>query len=410
MRKPSVLIIFLTVFIDLLGFGIVIPLLQLYGKAFQANRWELALIMCSYSFMQFIFGPLLGRFSDRVGRRPILLLSTAASTVSYAFFAYGSTLEGGRALLVILISRAIAGICGANITVAQAYIADITPPADRSKKMGLIGMAFGLGFVFGPLIGAAARTWFGLSGPGWVAAAFCATNFILAFFILPESLKPGSEHASQRPHLDQWLHTLRLPKVGLLIDLFFLATFCFTCFETTIGLLICQKFQLDVESKKAIQWQGYLFAYAGIVGALVQGGATGRLVKAMGEPRLIAMNLFLVGISLAALPFFSGWPLLLVLLSLLSVGSSLIRPPVFGMLSNLTSAHEQGVTIGVAQSMGALARILGPLTVIPLFYYSASLPYLICAGLSFLTGLIAWQRLSRNYVSPASVELPEAPA
>src|SRR5580692_10912655 len=113
MRKPSVLIIFLTVFIDLLGFGIVIPLLQLYGKAFQANRWELALIMCSYSFMQFIFGPLLGRFSDRVGRRPILLLSTAASTVSYAFFAYGSTLEGGRALLVILISRAIAGICGA---------------------------------------------------------------------------------------------------------------------------------------------------------------------------------------------------------------------------------------------------------------------------------------------------------
>src|SRR5581483_7249691 len=225
MRKPSVGIIFLTVFIDLIGFGIVIPLLPIYGKAFHANRWELASIMSIFSFMQFIFGPLLGRLSDRIGRRPVLLTSTAGAAISYCIFAYGSGLTGNTALLLLFISRAFAGLCGANITVAQAYIADITPPAERSKKMGLIGMAFGLGFIFGPLVGAQARKWFGLMGPGWVAAALCALNFILAFAILPESRKPSSEHAAGRPHLDQWLHTMRLPKVGLLIDVFFLATF-----------------------------------------------------------------------------------------------------------------------------------------------------------------------------------------
>lgn len=409
MRKPSVLIIFLTVFIDLVGFGIVIPLLPLYGKAFQANWWELTLVMCIFSVMQFIFSPLLGRLSDRVGRRPILLLSTAASAVSYAGFAYGSTLEGNTALLVIFISRAVAGLCGANITVAQAYIADISKPEERSKKMGYIGMAFGLGFVFGPLIGAAARTWFGMAGPGWAAATFCAVNFVLAFFILPESRKPNSEYAPQRPHLDQWFHTLRLPKVGLLIDVFFLATFCFTCFETTIGYLICQKFFIRPESEQAGQWQSYLFAYAGVVGALVQGGATGRLVKVMGEPKLIAMNLFLVAISLAILPFFTGWTILLILLALLAIGSGLMRPPIFGMISNLTSANEQGVTSGVAQSMGALARIFGPMTLIPLYYYKPALPYLICSVLAFFTGLIAWHRLSKNY-TPTRVEVEAPPA
>ncbi len=408
MRKPSVGIIFLTVFIDLIGFGIVIPLLPIYGKAFHAKSWELALLMSVFSFMQFIFGPLLGRLSDRIGRRPVLLFSTAGAAISYAIFAYGSGLTDNTALLVLFISRAFAGLCGANITVAQAYIADITPPADRSRKMGLIGMAFGLGFIFGPLVGAQARTWFGLTGPGWAAAALCSVNFLLAFAILPESWKPSSEHAARRPHLDQWFHTMRLPKVGLLIDVFFLATFCFTCFETTIGLLICQKFQIAVESKQAATYQSYLFAYAGVVGALVQGGATGRLVKAMGEPKLIALSLFLVAISLAALPFTNGWPLLLVLLAILSIGANLTRPPVFGMLSNLTSAHEQGVTIGVAQSMGALARILGPMTVIPLFYHDPRFPYAICAVLALITGILAWQRLSRNYapaMAPAATGL-----
>jgi multidrug resistance protein len=410
MRKPSVGIIFLTVFIDLIGFGIVIPLLPIYGKTFAASGLELGLLLSIFSLMQFVFGPLLGRLSDRIGRRPVLLLSTAGAAISYAIFAIGSGFHGQTALMVLFISRAFAGICGANITVAQAYIADITPPAERSRKMGLIGMAFGLGFIFGPLVGALARTWLGMTGPGWVAAAFCAANFLLAFAILPESWKPSSEHVARRPHLDQWFHTMTLPKVGLLIDVFFLATFAFTCFETTIGLLICQKFNIDVESAQASKLQGYLFAYAGIIGAFVQGGATGRLVKAMGEPKLIATSLLLAAVGLGLMPFTAGWTSLLLLLAVLSIGTSLTRPPVFGMISNLTSAHEQGVTIGVAQSMGALARILGPVSMVPLFYKIPWLPYVICAAVCLFTGLIAWQRLSKGYERPPVVTPPKVEA
>src|SRR5579884_3534247 len=162
MRKPSVGIIFLTVFLDLIGFGLVIPLLPIYAKDFNATGWEIGAVMSAYSFMQFIFAPYLGRLSDRIGRRPVLLLSTAGACISYGIFAFGSGLEGHTALLVIFLSRAFAGLCGANITVAQAYIADITPPEERSKKMGLIGMAFGLGFVLGPLLGVLGRSQLGI--------------------------------------------------------------------------------------------------------------------------------------------------------------------------------------------------------------------------------------------------------
>jgi MFS transporter, DHA1 family, tetracycline resistance protein len=397
MRKPSVLIIFLTVFIDLIGFGIVIPLLPIYAKNFQASGWEIGALMATFSAMQFIFAPRLGRLSDRIGRRPVLLLSTAGAAVSYALFAYGSGLSGHSALLLLFVSRAFAGICGGNIGVAQAYIADITPPAERSKKMGLIGMAFGLGFIFGPPLGGFAREHFGPGGPGWVAASLCAANFLFALTSLPESWKPGAEHVAPRPQFAQWLHTMSRPKVGLLIGIFFLATFCFTCFETTLGLLIFQKFNIDPESKRGVKLVTNLFMYAGIVGALVQGGATGRLVKAMGEPKLVAVSLFLVAISLGPLPFANNWSMILLFLGLLSIGSSMTRPPVFGMISHLTNPQEQGTTIGVAQSAGALARIFGPMFSASLFFKIPYLPYVICACLAFLTGILAWQRLTRHY-------------
>jgi DHA1 family tetracycline resistance protein-like MFS transporter len=407
MRKPSVLIVFLTVFIDLVGFGMVIPLLPIYAKVFNATGWELGAIASAFSLMQFVFGPLLGRLSDRIGRRPVLLLSTAGAAISYVIFAYGSGLEGRAALWVLFISRAFAGLCGANITVAQAYIADITPPADRSKKMGLIGMAFGLGFIFGPALGGFSRQHFGLSGPGWVAASLCAANFLLALAILPESWKPTSEHAAQRPHFDQWLHTMGRPKVGLLITVFFLATFCFTCFEVTLGLLVFQKFSVDPEKPEGVKLVTNLFIYAGLIGALVQGGATGRLVKLMGEPKLVALSMFLVALSLGPMPFANSWPLLYLLLAVLSIGSSLTRPPVFGMISNLTPAHEQGVTIGVAQSAGSLARIVGPMFAALLFTHIAWLPYVICAAVSFLTGILVWQRLTKDFEPALAVSVPK---
>src|SRR3954469_1835256 len=206
MRKPSVLVVFLTVFIDLIGFGIVLPLLPLYNRDLGAPGWLIGVIQASFSAMQFLFAPSWGRLSDRIGRRPVLLVSTAGAAASYLLFAYGCGLaDKNAALWVLLASRILAGICGANITVAQAYIADITPPEERSKKMGLIGMGFGLGFVCGPPLGALGIQLLGFRGPGLLAAGLCTFNFLLALRILPESWKPNSEHVATRPHLEQWM-------------------------------------------------------------------------------------------------------------------------------------------------------------------------------------------------------------
>ena len=424
MRKPSVLVVFLTVFIDLVGFGIVLPLLPIYSRNFGASGLVIGAIMASFSAMQFLFAPVWGRWSDRVGRRPVLLISTAGAALSYALFAWGSGVEQSFALWVLLASRVCAGICGANITVAQAYIADVTPPEQRSKKMGLIGMAFGLGFIFGPALGGFSIDHFGVTGPGWVAAGLCAANFILAWFILPESWKPGADRAAARPHFAQWSHTLGQPKIGLLIGVFFLATFCFTCFETTLGLVVGENFHLDARRAEDAKIIGYLFAYCGLVGALVQGGAIGRLVKKWGEPRLIAVSLVLVGLALAPIPFIHGaavtgfgglftgaglpWLALLAVLGVLSIGSSLTRPPVFGLISMLTPAHEQGATLGVAQSAGSLARILGPIFAGGFFQFHPSLPYLVCGGISLLAAVIAWQYLAKPEPAPISAKTQEA--
>ncbi|HEY9509065.1 MAG TPA: MFS transporter, partial [Verrucomicrobiae bacterium] len=199
-RRPSVLIIFLTVFIDLIGFGMVVPLLPIYSKHYGASGLMIGVIGASFSAMQFIFSPIWGRLSDRYGRRPILLISSAGAAISYVLFALASGMENyATAIWMLLFSRSFAGICGGNITVAQAYIADITPPQDRSKRMGLIGMAFGLGFIFGPVISGIGLKHLGNTGPGWLAAGLCAANFLLALFILAESRKPNSEHAKPRP-------------------------------------------------------------------------------------------------------------------------------------------------------------------------------------------------------------------
>src|ERR1035438_7009478 len=300
-RKPSLLVVFLTVFIDLIGFGIVVPLVPIFSRHYGASGWVIGAIIPSFSAMQFVFSPIWGRLSDRHGRRPILLISTAGAALSYVLFAIGSGFENhAAALWALLVARAFAGICGANITVAQAYIADITPPENRSKRMALIGVAFGLGFIFGPAIGGIAMILFGKTGPGWTAAALCAANFILAFCILAESLKPDSSHATRRPHFAQWGHTLAQPKIGLLILIFFLATFAFSCFESTLPLLVSDNFQLGITVDAAVPAATVvsLFVFCGLIGAFIQGGAIGRLVKIFGEPKLIAISLVLTGVSL----------------------------------------------------------------------------------------------------------------
>ncbi len=398
-RKPSLLVIFLSVFIDLIGFGIVLPLLPGYAEDnfrpdFSAKGLVIGGIIASFSAMQFLFAPAWGKLSDRIGRRPVMLTSNLGAAGSYALFAVACGMSGTAGLWMILVSRIFAGICGANLSVASAYIADITPPEKRSARMGLIGMAFGFGFIFGPALGAfSIEIFHSKQAPGWVAAGFCAANFILGWFILGESRKPNSEHVIARPKMNQWSHTLAQPKLGLLIVIFFLATFCFTCFESTFPLLA--KHEFGFGEKGFNNRIGYLFTYAGFIAALIQ-GVIGKLVKKLGEQNLIFSSLIIFAIGLAGLPFAKTLPEILVVLALLAIGSGLNRPPVFGMISLNSSPHEQGANLGVAQSFGALARILGPIFASTLFFVKPSLPYLICGAIALLTSFFAWNFLCKN--------------
>lgn len=424
MRRPALGIIWLTVFLDLVGFGIVVPLVPLYGREWGAHGFMLGLIIASFSALQFLCAPVWGRWSDRLGRRPVLLLSTAGAALSYAMFALSSGVsDRTTALWLLAASRAFAGACGGNITVAQAYIADITPPEQRSRRMGLIGMAFGLGFIFGPVLGGLSLKWWGLSGPGWLAAVLCTLNFLLALAILGESRRPGTIPQETRPHWAQYLHTLRTPRVGLLVMVFFLATFAFSCFESTLPLVVSDNFALDLtHDGRAAATVVYLFAYCGILGALLQGTAVGRLVAWLGEVRLVVGSLVCTACSLAVLPFIhgkgllswstlwgphgGGWWALLGALGLLSLGSSLTRPPLFGLLSNLTRESERGATFGVAQSMGSLARILGPVFANTTLHYLPPLPYLTCAALLLGTAAV----LGRSWRMPVAGALQATPA
>lgn len=410
MKAPTLAALFLTVFVDLIGFGIVLPLLPTYAQSFGASGLMVGGLMASYSATQFLFGPIWGAWSDRVGRRPVLLLSIFGNVVSYSLFAVASTLEGQLALGLILASRISAGICGANLTVAQAYIADITPPESRSKRMGLIGMAFGLGFIIGPVIAVVGQRLMGKVGPGVLAASLCLVNLGLTYFRLPESWKPNE---TPPPTRNRWQHGRRIlaqPDVAFLIAVFFLATFGFTCFETTLGLLVARNFGLD--DATASSTNAILFSFAGIIGAFIQGGPIGRLVKRLGEARLIALSLMIFAVGLAPMPWIRGhgpltwstltaaiggsWWLVLLFVGLIAVGSGLTRPPLFGLISLLTVPSEQGATIGIAQSVGSLARILGPVFAGAFFDQSPGLPYGLCAVVAFGTGLAAWRRLVGN--------------
>ena len=396
MKKPSLLIIFLTVFIDLVGFGIVLPLLPIYSKNFGASGFMIGLIMASYSLMQFLFAPSWGRLSDRIGRRPVLLVSTAGAALIRLF----------RAGFGINWTNRAAGAAG--ISIGRGYLwgehhrgpgvyrrcnaAGSTVEKDGVDRDGVrvgVHLRAGAGSVQSPFF------WPDRARVG--PPPLCAPR--ISFSRLPFFPRAGSRPLSNRlgvPHFAQWLHTLQRPKVGFLIILFFLATFCFTCFETTLGLLMGQNFHLDPKKGEDAKTIGYLFAYCGIVGALVQGGAIGRLVKKMGEPALITFSLILTTAGMAPLPFMVHWTGALLVLGLLSIGSSLARPPIFGMISVLTPADEQGATLGVAQGVGSLARIVGPTFAGTLFDVKPALPYLICSGISLVAGLLAWQYLCRT--------------
>jgi len=388
MRSGSpLLVIFLTVFIDLIGFGICLPLLPKYAERYGAQGWKIGAAMGVYSLMQLVFAPWWGQWSDRIGRRPVLLVSNFGSIVAYGLFGLSAQFVGETGFWILVGSRVFAGICGANLSVASAFIADVTTPEKRSKGMGLIGMAFGLGFILGPVLGSQAFKHFGLAGPGVVAAVICAINFVLGCIILPETRKKDAAPPVRRPRFEQIRHVLAMKEVGFLIGIYFLGTFAFTAFESTLPLLLDAKLKFDEEHV------GYVFAFCGIMAAMVQGGGIGRLVKSFGERRLIGTSLIVVAISLVLMPLANTLATLLGALAVFAIGSGINRAPTMGLISQLSPADEQGTTLGVAQSAGTLARVLGPTVATTLYDLWLPAPYLACATIALLAGLLAALRL-----------------
>jgi multidrug resistance protein len=348
-RLSPLAVVFLTVFIDLVGFGIVIPLVPLYAEAYRPSPFAFGVLMASFSAMQFLFAPLLGRLSDRIGRRPVLLVSLLGSFLSYLLFAFSSSFA------LLLASRVLAGIMGANIGTAQAVIADVTPQGDRARGMGLIGMAFGLGFVFGPAIGGFAVKVHPFL-PGLVAAGLSLVAFVWAFFGLPET-RPAA--AALRPArrafpLRAVIQAVRLPVVGPLLVITLINTTAFSNFEATFAQFARSRFGHDPST---VSW---LFVLIGVTAAIVQGGLIRRLVPLLGEARLIGIGATLLALSFAGLVLVSGHGGLIALVVTTAAGSGLTNPALAGLLSRSTDAAEQGEILGAAQSLSSLGRIIGP--------------------------------------------------
>src|SRR3989454_205845 len=295
MKRSPLLVIFITVFIDLVGFGIVIPVLPFYaeGTKFGATPREVGLLFASYSVMQLIFAPVLGRLSDKYGRRPILLISLLGTSLGFLILGFATT------LLMLFVGRIIDGISGGNISTAQAYIADVTTKEDRARGMGIIGAAFGLGFIFGPAIGGILSRW-GINVPFLFAAGLALANAILLYFFLPETVtkeRPARVSAAGGRGWAHLANSLTQPRLGFVLTIYFLFIVAFSIMTTSFSLYTMFRFGYDA------QHTGYLFTYVGIIAVIVQGLLIGKLVKRFGELRLVILGAFLFAISLFAIPF-----------------------------------------------------------------------------------------------------------
>jgi DHA1 family tetracycline resistance protein-like MFS transporter len=347
-RHASLAILFVIVFIDLLGFGMVIPVLPLYAKTLGGQEAWVGLLSSGYSAMQFVFAPIWGRLSDRIGRRPVLLVSIAMTALAFAL--YG--LAGSFAWL--LVARLFAGVATANIAIAQAYVADVTTPETRAKGMGLIGAAFGLGFVLGPAFGGLLSRW-SLAAPSFAAAGLAAVNLVAAWFVLGEpSQRQAAGHGARPRGLAALRTELSKPGVLALIAIYFLAIAAFSAMENTYAFLATDRYGLDTQKVF------YLFAYIGVIVVVVQGGLIGPLTRRFGEKRLLVAGLLLQCAGLGALPFATGLAGLLLATAPLALGSGLTSPALSSLLSRLARADDQGGTLGLGQSAAAFGRIVGP--------------------------------------------------
>ncbi|MFV0388498.1 MAG: MFS transporter [Pyrinomonadaceae bacterium] len=350
LTKPLI-IIYITVFFDLVGFGILIPLLPFYAESFGASPFATEMIFAVYSAMQFIFSPLLGSLSDKYGRRPILFFSLLGSVIGYLVLGFAGS------LWMVFLGRIIAGITGGNISAAQAYIADSTSKENRAKGMGLFGAMFGLGFVFGPAIGGILSR-FGNNVPFLFAAVLALGNAIALYFFLPESRKKSS--VPQRGNrLKLLFSTFINPKFTPLLLLYFLVVMSFSMLTASFALYTMFQFGYDAEQN------GFLFFYVGVLALIFQGVLFSRAVATFGERQVVVFGSFLLSISLFAVPLINpqhgGLPGLLIGMAVFTLGNALSTPALSSLSSKIADDDEQGRVLGTMQSAASLARAVGPL-------------------------------------------------
>jgi len=397
MNNARLSTIFAVVFVDLLGFSLILPLLPYYAETFGANPTIIGLLVASYAAAQLLGAPLLGRLSDRYGRRLILLVSIFGSAIGFVLLGIANTLG------MLFFSRVLDGLTGGNISVAQAYIADISDDENRARNFGLIGAAFGLGFIIGPAAGGLLSRW-GYAVPAFVAAGLAFLNFVAVYFFLPESLTEEDLSAARNKQthskfdLGATWRSLSGPRVGPLFTIRFFTSLASSIFQTIFALFALERLGYSAEQT------GYVLGYVGVLVSLVQGLLIGRLAKRYPESGLIVFAIGLLSISLAIWAFTPNLIVLLLVLIPMAVAIGILGAIINSALSRSVYPQEVGSTLGISASLESLTRVIGPsLGGVLLGQVGTWSPGVF--GAVVLLGLLpyAWRRLITNPDPPLQI-------
>ncbi len=388
MKSRSLLTVFAIVFVDLLGFGIILPLLPYIAERYKASATQIGLLTAVYSFFQLIASPYLGALSDRFGRKKILMISQFGSALGYLILAFAGNLP------LLFISRIIDGITGGNISIAQAYIADITTKENRAKGMGIIGAAFGLGFIFGPAIGGFLAQ-FGFMYPALFAMVVGLLTVVLTYFFLPETV-----NARERAHsplvsfsLKQMIHIIVNSGIGYLIIIFLLLNTAFSLFTGIFALWTQKKFGFGAVEN------GYFFAYIGILSVIAQLRILPALVKRFKEKKLLTYSFYFLILGFVLLPLVPNWGYLFITQIFIVLGNSMANPSIQALASEQVPKEEYGETLGILSSAGSMGRIVGPIIGGEVFdHFGPNIPFFFGAGILMCIIIFLWFRSLPNTV------------
>jgi len=384
------------VFVDLLGFSLILPLLPYYAQTFGADAFVTGLLVASYAVAQLIGAPALGRLSDRIGRRPVLLISIAGTFVGFLMLGFAG------ALWVLFVSRIVDGLTGGNLSVAQAYITDVSDLKNRAKALGMIGAAFGLGFIIGPAVGGALSV-YGYAVPAFAAAALSSINLLAVFFWLPESLtdeRRAAMAAQNKPPftLGALWNALSRPRVGPLLHTRFFFGLAFATFQSIFALYAQYRLGLTAQTT------GYVLAYVGLLSVLVQGVAIGKLTARFSESRLIFAASVTMGLSLLAWAFAPNLIALLVILAPMAFAGGTLNTVLSSALTKAVTREEIGGTLGLASSVESVTRVIAPtLGGFLIGFYGTGAPGIFSALVMLWVVTFVWRRIIVNPDPPLAL-------